>query len=124
MTTTVVNIRTACLRLTGYDNLQEWMKDPNHVYIGRGRVVFIDGVRFPSEDSIFANPFRISEETDVSREESVNRFRSYIRKSPLLLKELESLRGKTLGCWCKPKKCHGDVLLELLAMNLSERSDN
>ena len=20
---------------------------------------------------------------------------------------------KTLGCWCKPKSCHGDILLEL-----------
>lgn len=97
MATTVVNIRTACLRLTGYDNLQEWMKNLNHVYIGRGRVVFIDGVRFPSEDSIFANPFRISEEEDVSREESVNRFRSYVRKSPILLAELESLRGYNFG---------------------------
>jgi len=23
------------------------------------------------------------------------------------------LKGKTLGCWCAPKPCHGDVLLEI-----------
>ena len=23
------------------------------------------------------------------------------------------LKGKTLGCWCKPDPCHGDVLAEL-----------
>lgn len=23
------------------------------------------------------------------------------------------LRGKTLGCWCAPKACHGDVLLRI-----------
>ena len=28
--------------------------------------------------------------------------------------DLEELEGKTLGCWCKPKTCHGDVLVELV----------
>jgi len=28
---------------------------------------------------------------------------------------MDELKGKTLGLWCKPKQCHGDVLLELLA---------
>ncbi|MBA3285144.1 MAG: DUF4326 domain-containing protein, partial [Nitrosopumilus sp.] len=23
------------------------------------------------------------------------------------------LRGKTLGCWCRPDACHGDLLAEL-----------
>jgi hypothetical protein len=27
---------------------------------------------------------------------------------------LEFLRGKVLGCWCKPENCHGDVILKLL----------
>ena len=26
-----------------------------------------------------------------------------------------SLVGNTLGCWCKPRACHGDVLVELVA---------
>ena len=25
---------------------------------------------------------------------------------------LPELKDKTLGCWCKPEKCHGDVLAE------------
>lgn len=29
------------------------------------------------------------------------------------LKLLE-LKGKRLGCWCKPAPCHGDVLVELI----------
>jgi len=37
--------------------------------------------------------------------------------NPELLKELEKLRGKILGCWCKPKACHGDVIIELLDEN-------
>lgn len=23
-------------------------------------------------------------------------------------------KDKTLACWCKPKACHGDVLVELM----------
>jgi len=23
---------------------------------------------------------------------------------------LIELKGKTLGCWCHPKQCHGDIL--------------
>ena len=31
-----------------------------------------------------------------------------------LMKALPELQGKTLGCWCKPKACHGDVLVRLI----------
>lgn len=27
---------------------------------------------------------------------------------------IHQLEGKTLGCWCAPRKCHGDLLLEYL----------
>ncbi len=28
--------------------------------------------------------------------------------------ELMKLKGKNLGCWCKPEGCHGDVLIKIL----------
>lgn len=28
--------------------------------------------------------------------------------------QIETLRGKILGCWCCPLECHGEVLLEIL----------
>ena len=31
-----------------------------------------------------------------------------------LLSCLGELKGKVLGCFCKPKACHGDVLVELV----------
>lgn len=31
-----------------------------------------------------------------------------------ILDGIEELRGKVLGCWCYPKKCHGDILIEIL----------
>lgn len=34
--------------------------------------------------------------------------------SPTLLAALPELKGKVLGCFCKPKACHGDVLADLV----------
>lgn len=35
---------------------------------------------------------------------------------------LSELKGKTLGCWCKPNPCHGDVLLTLLKEEQDQRA--
>lgn len=32
----------------------------------------------------------------------------------LMFQDLHELRGKTLGCWCHPEPCHGDVLCRLV----------
>jgi hypothetical protein len=48
-----------------------------------------------------------------NREGAVQKYKEWILKKPELLKDLPELKGKTLGCWCKPKSCHGDVLSEL-----------
>jgi hypothetical protein len=37
-------------------------------------------------------------------------------KKKLKTGELD-LKGKVLGCWCKPMPCHGDILLQLLKEN-------
>ena len=54
----------------------------------------------------------------MTREDVINKYREYIKdkleKDKSLRGELLELRGKNLGCWCYPEKCHGDVLLELL----------
>lgn len=49
-----------------------------------------------------------------SREEAISKYREWILTQPNLLNDLHELKDKTLGCWCKPKSCHGDVLLELI----------
>lgn len=38
-------------------------------------------------------------------------FEAYARKH--LWNDLHELDDQTLGCWCKPKACHGDVLKRL-----------
>lgn len=114
MQTNVVNIKVNNLR-PNYDNLQEWCKDCNNVYIGRRGVVFVNGTRFPYESSIWANPFKITKEMD--RSECIAKYEQYIRQKIVdekLQKELLCLKGKTLGCWCKPEGCHGDILIKLI----------
>ena len=72
-------------------------KDLYDVYIGR--------------PSIWGNPYRIGR--DGTREEVIEKYRKYIQSSSKI-HLIEDLRGKTLGCWCKPNPCHGDILVELL----------
>jgi hypothetical protein len=67
------------------------------VYIGR-----------PSK---WGNPFVIGK--DGSREDVVRKYREWILTQDDLLKDLQELKGKTLGCFCAPQACHGDVLVEL-----------
>ena len=112
--TKLVNVKVKFIR-PKYKNLKEWMADPNNIYIGRGRVVFIDGKRFPENDSIFANPFKIDSEN--SRDKVIEKYREYIIKKlgENLRTELEKLVGCNLGCWCYPEMCHGNVLLDLIS---------
>lgn len=72
-------------------------KEKFDVYIGR-----------PSK---WGNPFVVGK--DGTREEVIEKYRQYILKNSKLLLELHELKGKILGCWCSPNKCHGDVLIEL-----------
>jgi len=105
-----------------YNNLKEWMEDPQNVYIGRRGIVFVNiidqngqkKVRWPPQNSIWANPFKVGDD----RGSAISKYREYIVRKldsgEISRSELENLRGKSLGCWCHPEPCHGDVLLELL----------
>ena len=81
------------------------------VYIGRGSKW---GNPFTHLDSATKAEFKVA-----TREESVEAFKEYIVNGDgqHLLADLDELRGKVLGCFCKPKACHGDVLLELLKIH-------
>lgn len=111
--TSIVNVKVKYI-CPEYDNLKEWMKDPNNIYIGRAGIVFVDGERFPKKDSKWCNPFKIKE---YDREEYIRLYKRHLDK--LLqdednLEEFVLLEGKTLGCWCKPEDCHGDVIISRL----------
>lgn len=111
----VVNCKVKHIR-PRYKNLKEWMADSNNVYIGRAGIVFIDGERFPKHASPFANPFKVGE---VTRDQVLMEYEKYIlnqlKISSGLRTELLKLKGKRLGCWCKPDPCHGDILIKIVA---------
>lgn len=103
----VVNIRKKELQKRGYRDLMHWLEDTNNVYIGRNMTFYVHGAK----KSKFANPFSAKK---YGRQGCIDKYREWIQEQPELMNSLEELRGKTLGCWCKPEACHGDVLLDLL----------
>jgi len=102
-------------------NLKTWSENENNLYIGRKGIVFVpnpDGSgieRYPKQDSKWSNPYPVK--GDMTREKSINKYREYIEEKIsnklITIDELKELSGKTLGCWCKPDPCHGDVLVNL-----------
>ncbi len=94
-----------------------------------GRLKKADGFRLPEgvdyiggamprlglKQSDWANPFKKPFRKGlITREESLQLYREHVLSRPDLIKRLPELRGKILGCWCSPERCHGDVLFELL----------
>jgi len=77
-------------------------KEKADVYIGRG--------------SSFGNPFVIGKDSD--REQVIGKYQVYfysrLSSDEAFKQQVLALRGKTLGCFCKPKACHGDVIVEYL----------
>lgn len=60
----------------------------------------------------WGNPFPLLNEHE--RTEVIQKYREYLSAHPELVEAAKKeLRGKILGCWCAPKACHGDVLLEV-----------
>jgi hypothetical protein len=52
-----------------------------------------------------------------TREEVIEKFKVYFKErleDPLYKVLVLQLRGNKLGCFCKPKACHGDVIKEWL----------
>lgn len=127
--TSVVNVKVNNIR-PQYDNLKEWMEDPENAYIGRRGIVFVkkpDGSteRWPKQDSRWCNPFVVGK--DGTREEVIAKFEEYLNllfiEHPAEFKQLKKLKGKTLGCWCKPEACHGDVIKRFLDNDQGQYSD-
>ena len=62
----------------------------------------------------FGNPFHLHHEQD--RDIVIANYRSWLmepEQADLRAKMREELRGKDLLCWCAPKPCHADVIMEV-----------
>ena len=49
----------------------------------------------------------------ATRELAIELYEQDIRNDQNLIRALPEIAGKTLGCWCSPQTCHGDVLVKL-----------
>jgi hypothetical protein len=94
MTTRVINIKS---------------KQPFDVYIG-------NRIRFHPEkypQTKWGNPYA-KYLKKYGRNKVIKMYKEYIMNETELLKLIPiELKGKTLGCWCKPEACHGDLLAQL-----------
>lgn len=71
------------------------------VYIGRG--------------SIYGNPFIIGK--DGIRKDVISKYRDWFYnklKDKRFCDNVLALKDKSIGCYCKPDDCHGDVIAEYL----------
>lgn len=91
------------------------------VYIGRGK-----GGEIPRTGwGMWGNPFEKGKDKDGTRDEVIDQFERYLHGPVenyegkvfdgrhLMALIPTHIRGKVLGCTCKPADCHGDVLARI-----------
>lgn len=73
-------------------------KDKYTHYIGRG--------------SLFGNPYKIGR--DGNRKEVIKKYEIWARNSQNIKIMIGRLpENAILGCFCKPLKCHGDIIIQI-----------
>jgi hypothetical protein len=85
-------------------------KEKYDIYIGRY------SSKLKLSESIFHNPYHIGKDGD--RFEVIEKYKKYFYERLVsdhsFYLAVRSLKGKTLGCYCKPQPCHGDIIAEYL----------
>ena len=90
----IVNLR--------HENIEEWLQSDRHVYVGRGNA------QYGLHQSKWGNPSKVTKTKDQT--EAVEDYKKYLLRRSDLTKATSSLKGKVLGCWCRPDLCHAQVL--------------
>lgn len=82
-------------------------KNPYDVYIGRAG---------KGQDGYFGNPIKLlpNEVSGATIERYKDYFYNRLENDQEFKNKILSLKGKVLGCFCKPKECHGDVIVDYL----------
>ena len=106
-------------------------KDAYDEYIGRGtksRTHMLTDRIEPGTEGWLGNPHPIGRCNICleyhTRTECINKFKkdfySKINSDPNFKKCVLLLKGRRLGCYCKPKDCHGDVIKEYIESNYTQ----
>lgn len=80
-------------------------REPFDVYIGRAG---------KGQDGYFGNPYDVRKYGAMALTLYREHFEAKIASSPEFRRRVLALRGKRLGCFCKPKACHGDIIVNWL----------
>jgi len=73
--------------------------------------------------SIYGNPYSHKEHSIAQQkvpdvETAILYYRQHLLResllNPMFFRAIMALEGKVLGCWCKPKACHGDVIVQFI----------
>ena len=90
---------------------------PGDVYIGRRFG------KYPS--SKWGNPYILRNDTDQEREKCIKYYIEYfeIQEHAGYLNISELKDAVRLGCWCKPRSCHGDYLKKRIEKYNEEHKD-
>lgn len=77
------------------------------IYIGRGNR--------GGQKGLYGNPYY---RNDKNREAAIAQYEPYIKdklmQNTAFMLTFLTLKDQTLGCYCKPKHCHGEVLISIL----------
>jgi len=101
------------------------IKVVNVKYWGGSNLVYIGRICGKYKGSVLGNPFK-----NGTREENIKNYRVWLwneyKKGGEVKKEIDRLveivrnGGEIrLGCWCKPKACHGDIVRKCILYLLS-----
>lgn len=75
------------------------------VYIGRAG---------KGQDGYFGNPFTLQKHGPEALTLFLRYFLERLDREQEFFDRVSALQGKTLGCFCKPGPCHGDVIAQWL----------
>lgn len=97
--TTVRNIRDG-----SYDP-----DNPEHVYVGRYNR------RYRLKQHPLHNPYEMR--TEREREPVLRSYEDHLGGRHDLQEIARGLRGKTLYCWCAPRRCHAEIIAKYAAQD-------
>lgn len=106
----VVETKIGSLSLIAPEHLRKFVvhcrRAKFDVYCGRRNPLFADS------DFAWGNPIKMDKESD--RERVCRAFALWATDQPDYVERARTqLRGKVLACWCAPKMCHCDILVQI-----------